>query len=401
MNEKGSLINRINLNIISNCLMMLCGIAVILPFVVKGAVAAEFKTTLSYTGFVFSFFMTGMLLGQIFNGFITKIITLKHEIYSIAVIYLLCLAGMFMVKEISALIPIFILMGYTFGALVTIPFYIISHSFTGKSRSSRMNLLDLFFAVGSVILPIAAGEMIVHNFNWKYIYVAVLIIWVIIIGVLLFTKLPNINHAKNDLEEKTHFSRWTFNVYLVGFAIFLNFLSFMGFTYWVVNFLTGYLHIPAETSNFGLSLFWFFYGGGCMIASIGLMFIKVNKYIIYSAIIAIIGYVLIIYSVNGVMMLTAISILGLGCSCIYGSCISLGTLLLEKPSPRLVSFFIASSGVGTMAAQFYSSYVQGAFGIPTIIRLSVLFMICVFAIIIYVSISEKIKKTGALERTES
>ncbi|HJO92942.1 MAG TPA: MFS transporter [Victivallales bacterium] len=401
MDERGSLANRINLTILSNALMVVCGIAVILPFVVKGVAAAEFKTTLSYTGFVFSFFMTGMLLGQIFNGFIVRIITLKNEILSIAVIYILCLIGLFMVKEISALIPIFILMGYSFGALVTIPFYIVSHSFDGKSRSSRMNVLDLFFAVGSVILPIAAGEMIVHNLNWKYVYVSVLILWVIIIGVLLLTKLPNINHAKNDIEDKTHFSRWTFNVYLVGLAIFLNFLSFMGFTYWVVNFLTEYLHIPAETANFGLSLFWFFYGGGCMVASIGLMFIKVNKYIMYSAIVALVGYTLIIYSANGAMMLIAISVLGLGCSCIYGSCISLGTLLLKKPSPRLVSFFIASSGVGTMAAQFYSSYVKGTLGIPAIIKLSVIFMICVFVIILYVSISEKIRKTGALERTES
>jgi MFS family permease len=400
MDERGSLANRINLTILSNTLMIVCGIAVILPFVVKGAAAAEFHSSLSYTGFVFSFFMFGMLLGQILNGFMVKVITLKNEIFSIAVIYLLCLFGMFMVTNIELLIPIFILLGYSFGALVTIPFYIISHSFGGKSRSSRMNLLDLFFAVGSVVLPIVAGEMIVNNINWKYVYVAVLILWAIIVIVLFFTKLPNINHAKNDADEKTHFSRWTFNVYLIGFAIFLNFLSFMGFTYWVVNFLVDYLHITPEISNFGLSLFWFLYGAGCMFASIGLMFVKVNKYIIYSVIIALIGYVMIIYSVNGIMMLIAISVLGLGCSCIYGSCISFGTLLLKKPSPRLVSFFIASSGVGTMAAQFYSSYIQGAYGIPAIINLSIIFMIFVLIIILYVSISEKIRKTGALERTE-
>ncbi len=139
----------------------------------------------------------------------------------------------------------------------------------------------------------------------------------------------------------------------------------------------------------GLSFFWAFYGIGCLVASIVLVKMKVNSYIMLSALVALISYFLIFFAGNEVVMLISISLLGLGCSTIYGSSISFGTLLLDNPSPRLVSFFITSSGLGTYAGEFYTSYVQEHFGVPTIIVLSGIFMLLVFLIIAYVSFTER------------
>ena len=390
--EEYSKMGRLKLSIVAYSLTFITGIAVALPFVVKASVSHDFKSNLTYTGTVFALFMLGMLVAQLSNGFIIKFISLKAEIYLIALLYICCLIAMYLVPTISAMIPVLLVLGFGFGALVTIPFYIIAHSFEGHQRSVGMNLLDLFFAIGSFCFPIIAGQLLARHFDWKTLYLIVMIVWVFIVIVLTFTKLPNVNlHHTDKGEAADKFSPWTFNVYLIGLAIFLAFTSFMGFNYWVVTFLTDYLHIAIDVATLGISCFWGFYGLGCLVASIVLVKFKVNSYIMLSALIAFVSYFFIFYATGGTMMLISISVLGLGCSTIYGSSISFGSLILENPSPRLISFFITASGIGTYAGEFYSSFVQEHFGIPTIIVLSGIFMLLVFLLILYVSISENMK----------
>ena len=189
-------------------------------------------------------------------------------------------------------------------------------------------------------------------------------LWVFIIIVLTKTKLPDVNHNQTESgKNPTAFSKWTINVYLIGLAIFFAFTSFMGFNYWIVEYLTKYMGMNIKIAALGTSFFWAFYGAGCFLASIILVKMKVNRYIMISASIAFASYILIFFANSETIMLISVSLLGVGCSCIYGSSISFGTLLLENPSPRLVSFFITSSGIGTYAGEFYSSYIQEFFGV--------------------------------------
>ena len=61
-------VNQWFLTVISYCLTFVTGIAVILPFVVKQSVAGYFSASIGYIGYVFSFFMIGMIAAQFFNG---------------------------------------------------------------------------------------------------------------------------------------------------------------------------------------------------------------------------------------------------------------------------------------------------------------------------------------------
>ncbi len=379
----------VKLSILTYLMMFATGVAVVLPFVVRGSAAAQFHSTAAYTGYVFAFFMTGMLIGQCINGHVIKLMPLKMEIYLVGVVYIICVGLFYIVPSIGYLIPIFIIMGITFGVFVTIPFYLIVHMFEEKKRASRLNLMDFCFAIGSVAFPIIAGYMIQSDFNWKTIYLILFIVWIVIFVLLIDIKLPNVDIA----DEKTmdhHFSKWTFNSFLVGIAIFLAFVSFMGFNYNVINFLISSHHIAPEYASFSISLFWFLYGIGCFIATCLLKYIRVDKYILISSAIAFISLIFIYFTSNVAAIYIIISIFGLGCSTIYGSATSYGTELLKKPSPRLVSFYIASSGVGTMVAEFLSSYIGSTYGNITLIRLSLIFMIIVFLIILYVSLTSKL-----------
>ena len=379
--------NLTKLSWLSYSLTCVTGIAVVLPFVITQPAADYFKSDLGYIGFVFSFFMFGMLIFQFLNGYIVNFMSVRKEIYIGAVIYILCTTAMFFIHTAELLIPILILLGFCFGVIVTIPNFLIVHSFEGKDLSAKLNQLDLWFSIGSLVYPMIAGWMVEKYFSWQAVYFSVIIIFAVIVFLCTRAVLPNVSEEKSPTQK---FSKWNINVWLVGIAIFFYFMSYIGYTYWVAAYLTKYQHLSESASDFGVTLFWIMYAVGCFISSFAVRFIKVNKYIIISAIISLAAYFIINHSTTVMMMYIAISILGLGCATIYSSSISYATLLVEHPSPRIVSFIITSSGVGTYLGQVYSSWVQTHWGIPAITMISAVFMAITIVCYLIIAFNDKI-----------
>ena len=370
---------------ISYLLPFITGIAVVLPFVIKSNVAQLLHASLSEVGYAFSIFMIGMIITQFLNGFFVKYIKLKTELYLIVIIYLLCVIAMEFITTTSELRLIVLVMGLCFGITTTVPNMLITNSFQGKDRTSKMNKIDLFFSIGSFVFPFIVGWLFAYNFDWVFIYATVLIIWFILVAILINTDFPNL--INDDCSEK-NYSKWDLNVFLIAFAIFFYFVSYTGFTYWIEPFLQKE-GIPVQYATQGVSLFWFFYGVGCLISSIVVNYIRVERYIIFSAIVSLICYIAITCTLSINLILIITSVLGLGCSTIFSSGISYGTLVLEKPSPSLVAFFIGSSGIGTYIGEYYSSFIYSDFGFNTLTITSGVAMLLTIILVLIVAIRKK------------
>ena len=383
--------NKINfkkLLIIVYLLTFLTGAVELIPFSIKLSASAYFKASPATTGYIFSFFMIGMLITTIINGILVKYIKLKHEIFITSIIYITCSVFIFYITNINSLIPVLFTLGICFGIIYTIPNFLIVEAFDKSTRSSKLNRSDFFFSLGTFIYPIIAGYILANNGNWQSVYLSAVIIFITIILLLFFTKLPDLKISSNN-SEIIKYSTWTVNIYLVGGVIFFFVASYTGFLYWTVEYLTQNFHLKIESATFGVSLFSIFYAIGCMTSSFAIKYIKVYKYILYSAITAVIAYLLLIVSKNTFMAYFSISLLGFACSTIFSSSISLGTLLLKHPSPQLVSFYIATGSVSMIVAEVYSSYIFDRFGIIAVILTSICLMLITILIMLYIMTTSK------------
>jgi TsgA-like MFS transporter len=367
--------------------MAIAGGGVVLPSIVKINAAQEFSATIGHAGYVFSFFIFGTMTTQFLNAYLIKVVKLKTELVLSAIIYCLSTFVMTYVNSIDILIPILFLMGMVFGIMVTVPFYLIVNTYNGKNRSAKINLLDFYFALGAVIYPIVAGQILSKNMHWHMVYIALIIMFGLIVVFLMFTKVPEV--YTNSNKSAVAYSKWDYKIYLVMLAIFLNFVSFMGCNYWLVDFFNQKFSLSIDITSYSLTFFWVFYSIGCFVAGLLLRKIRVDSYLIISSLLAIFAYIMLLYSSTFVLSFVAVSMLGFGCSAIYGSCISYGTLLLEKPSPKLLSMFITVSGIGTLISQQYSSYVVKYYGVPLIIKISLFLMFFVFLIVCTLTLSNK------------
>jgi MFS transporter, TsgA protein len=396
MEDYKSKANLIKLTILSYSLTFIVGVAVTLPFLLKQPVATYFATTLETAGTIFSCFMFGMLINEFLNGYLVKFIKVKQEIFLAGLIFAACVIGMFFISSIYTLGILLFITGLCFGVLVHIPNTLIVHAFDKKIRSVKLNRLDLFFSIGSFVYPFIAGAMLASLCSFQQVYLTVLVIVLFIFIMTCIVKLPDLDSTSdNGTKTEQHFSKWNINVFLVFFVLIFYFLSYIAFTYWVVDYLTSVLHISAQAANSGYAMFWIFYGVGCFISSFAVQFIKVGKYILYSIIVSFIAYVLVYYSVDATMMYISISILGLGCATVYSSSLSFGTLQILHPSPRLMSLFICGTGVATWVGEIGSSWIQAAYGIKSIIIISSLLMLVAMVLQAIVLLNQKIVEKEA------
>jgi len=369
--------NLLKLTILAFSCTCITGVAVTLPFLLKGPVAKYFNSDIGTAGGVFSCFMFGMMINELLNGYFVKYVKVRMEIFIAGVVFALCVASMFFTTNIYVFAVELFVIGLCFGVIVHIPNTLIMHSFSKKDRSSRLNLLDFFFSLGSFVYPFIVGAMLLSQCSFMSIYATVLIIIVFIFVMASITKLPDLDSASSHDENtgEIKFSKWNINVFLVFVVLILYFLSYVSFTYWIVDYLTEVLNIDAIAANSGYSLFWIFYGIGCFISIFAVRFIKVGKYILYSLIVSFIAYIVLCFSANATMMYIFISLLGLGCATVYSSSLSFGTLQVKHPSPRLMSLYIFGTGMATWLAEVISSWLQAAYGIKFIIIIATILMI--------------------------
>ncbi len=365
---------------------------------IKSQATSFYHSTPEILGYVFSLFMVGYFLAIVVNGFLVRFLIPKVEIFITAIIYTLCAIYIMLIKDVSYLSLPIIVMGFGIGIVYTLPNYLVVNSFEGKKRSSNLNRIDFCYSLGGFAYPMLSMWILAGGGTWQMVFLSGVIVFIIICIVALIAKFPNLSkiETKNidHKEIEVKYSPWNFNVYLMGVLIFFYLLSYMGFTYWVVEYVTQTFKIASDSAGFGITLFWIFYAVGCFISSYAVKLIAVHKYILFSGIIAIIAYFLILVSYNAVMFYIFISLLGLGCSTIFSSSISYGSLLLKFPSPRLISFFIASATVGSIVAESCTSFIQAKLGLTAVIIFSALFMIISMIILCIVIIRRNCERTA-------
>lgn len=379
-----SKINLIKLTLLSYSIAFLTGAMIVLPFVLKGSAAKYFGADLEHVGYAFSFFMFGVVIFQFLNGYLIKLISIRAEVFVMAITYIIVAIGLLFIHKLYMVIPLFLLLGFGAGISATLPNYILVQSYHGENRTSKLNFLDFSFSLGSLIYPMISAFMIHKGFSWQSVYLSLIIIFIEIIILAGFTTLPQI-HIPLKKSAVAFVSSWNKNIVLVGVAVVFYFMSYSGYRYWLSEYLVKDLHMSLYAANFGLSLFWIWYAVGCFLAGFLVKMFSTSKYIIVSTIISTLTYIFIYNSVNVEMMYVGISILGLATSTVYASSISYATHLSPNPNPRIVSYIIVSGGMGSYFSEIYSSWVCGHLGLRAVTLTSAVLMFAAAMIYIYIS----------------
>jgi len=280
--------------------------------------------------------------------------------------------------------------GFFVGAMSFYANFFIVVSYDDAERTSKMNMLNFFFSLGAISGPFIVGTLLAKDFPWQVPY---LVGSVLLLPSLIGLKVdPSILVPRKDASQNDSY-KWTPPLCWLVVALLGYMLGETGFFFWLVPYLRDVVGLAQDESAFALSLFWIFMGIGRFFAGQIAKRMRTEYFIYGLLVLAIVGYSGTIFLPGGKWVFVWVALCGLGSSGLYATVISQGTLLLDYPSPKLLSTLVNIGTLGTVSALIMYGALKNVLSIPMLLTVGLVSMtFCLLAIVQTFRLKGKSKK---------
>jgi len=347
-------------------------------------ISEYFGVTPENMNIITTFFLIGQVLGIITFVFLSRKFKGSKIIISSYILLFPALTGL----VLTASLIFFYILYFISGLLLGIIFMNANISmFEGRveNKDSVVNLGHGFFAMGALISPIFASNIVNRQMNWRVIYLVFMGLTFIAFISFLLTNRERAGalDKRVALPLKELFRNRSKNIYIV-FTVTMMLLYIMSevtIFSWAPTFFRIDKLFDIYSAGLMISIFWIGILAGRLLISFLSYKIKAGTLLIFLSIIGIVGLVVAIFSANKIIIFIGAVIIGLGFSGIppllissAGKIFSLGK---EVPLTILFSIGITGGSLIPFVIKFIADY-NFLFSIAISIVFMAIFIVFVF-----------------------
>lgn len=344
------------------------------------------KTNLS---FVFTFFTTGAVLGQMTSVFYNR----RFKKIQVLIAGLIILIPLTVILNFNSNLMLFYIIYFISGYILGVIWmqankFILESNIRNKER--LITIFLTFYPIGAFIAPFISSSIISSNLSWRFIYYA--IIFLILVNIILYITISRRkkenaavqNEAKLPLKE-VFFDKTNNKIFLiVCLAIIFYSCSETVVATWSPTFFILARNLAVTSASLSLNLFWLFIIIGRLIILIIAGRIKSTKIMLVLSIFAIIAMSAAVFVYNKHLIFVFISIAGLGYSMIFPLLISTGSTIYEKGRGVLATILFISGNFGIALAPLVTKFSSR---VSMVISISFSFILMIFVTIMILLIA--------------
>ena len=179
--------------------------------------------------------------------------------------------------------------------------------------SSFMSLSQFIKAICSLLGPIITTAVAVRFGDWKIVFMVYAITSFIAVAWLYFTRIQEVKPERAPATFKSCFSLLNRRfIVLMVLAILFIVGADVGMNSNIANYLNKRFDLSLEQASLGISVYFFALMTGRFLGAVGLSFLSSRKFLLGSAIVAVIGLILMIIAPTVLIARIGIFITGLG-----------------------------------------------------------------------------------------
>ena len=368
--------------------------AVISPLgIVTAPIARHYGVSITTATADFTYLTAGILIGTLISLFIFDLVRIKNIIMVFSSLTCVSLGAMYMV-DLYLLFPLWLfLIGLACGVNLTAAIIVITNAYAASLRASMMLLTDSFYSMAGVLSTFLAGKFIASQLHWSSAYLLAFSTALLIVLVVAFSNYPTTTKRPAPHGAGNANSHWPVEIYLLGGAILIYLAGFVTIYSWIPNYTQQQFNLSADAAgNLVSRLFTGMFIGQLIMFWLVLKFTP-TRVIFISGIIATL-LTITLWTVDTASQLNAsMFILGLVTGGLLKLIIAFGTMLVEEPSPRMISFLIFNSALGTAIAPAVSSFIVDKYAMVTALQFTSL---CYCAMLALITISHVSQRRNAL-----
>ena len=225
-----------------------------------------------------------------------------------------------------------------------------------------MLLTDSFYSMAGVLSTWLAGKFILHQLHWSSAYLLAFLVALVITLIAWFSSFPSTSRRESRQLDGGAGKYWPMEIFLLGAAILIYLMGFVTIYSWIPNFTQARFSLDADMAGGLVSrLFLGMFIGQLIMFCLALKLAPAR--IIFTAAVLATLLSFSLWNVDSASRLTiCMFILGLVTGGLLKLIIAFGTMLMSVPTPRMISFLIFNSALGTAIAPALSAVIVEKYG---------------------------------------
>ncbi len=354
-----------------------------------------FKVGLDVIGSSLSLYAFGILLASLLTGILSEKFGEKNIFILGSILFTVSFLGLFFAVNFIYFTISYILFGVSWGLVYANSISIVLGN-TKLNKSRVILRLTLGIMIGAITSPILIYLILLMNISWKYLFLSVAVINLILLIIILAFKPGGLNNKKsngNFLNQFTNKKKLFLNLVIVlcGIIAFLHMGSAVTFGSWFTTYFKS-LNFPLSTSSLMFSLFCIFISLGMFLKSFLVVKFGDKKVIQFFSILAFIFFATSIFLDSLILKIIFILLFGFSFSGITEAVIVISINQFPRYSGPITGIIVSFGYIGVIIFQYTTGYLTEKFSENSIIYvvLFALFLLIIF--IIFLSFYSKFKK---------
>jgi len=326
--------------------------------------ADGFKVSLDTIGSTFSLNAFGLLLTSLLSGILSERFGKRNIFILGSILYTVSFLGLYLSDSFIYFTLSYIVFGMSWGMLAVNSVSIIS---------------DIFH--------LNRSKIIILNLNWKYLFLSLAIINILLFITVLSFRLEDLHNKKSEenfLSLFTTSRRFLSNSIIILCGI-INFLhAGLGFSFgtWFTAYFKN-LNVPVPTGSLILSLYLLSFTIGMYIKSTLVARFEDKKLMQYSSILAFVFLFISFFMDRVIFKIIFIMLFGLSFSGIAAASLSMSIKQSPRHSGSITSIINSFSFTGVIIFQYTAGYLSENVSISSVIYIS---LTAIFLLVVFTSI---------------
>lgn len=338
--------------------------AIISPLgIVSQPMAKHYGVSITHATAIFSYLTTGILIGSLIAVFIFDYLKVKWVVIFSALIIAGSLWAAYVLDSFKLLPFCLFFVGLGCGIDLSSAAVVITRSYSEKLRPSMLLLTDSSYSGAGSLSTFLATSLIASGAIWFSVYMLAFSAIALLLLMALVSTYPTREAPVANVESN---SKWPLSVFVCGAALLFYLLGLVVIYSWVPNYAQTILGFSADSAG---ALVGRFFGGmflGQLAMFVFVLFLPVRFLMIFCCI----GTAVLSAMLWGNVGISPSNIMfGLGfiSGGILKVAIAYGTTLTQASSPKMVSYLLLNTALGTAIAPALSAWIVEAFGVTEVI----------------------------------
>ncbi|SEL05772.1 MFS transporter, TsgA protein [Colwellia chukchiensis] len=385
-------VNKISLTVISLLISFtLSGFGTQIGLLIK-PMSEQFGVALTSASSQFSWYLGGILVGNILSLAIFRYFKVKLVVISCYLMVFLLALWMHFVPDFTTLPLLLSIMGVACGLGVCASSTILTEIWSAKKRGSLLVSQDALYNSAGMIFPFITAYLLANNFSWSIGYLVVASATLLIVILALFTRFDFDTNTQATEDKNTE---WHIGLTVAGISLFFAIICSLTPIIWLPNYLVEKFAISENMAAEIIPKVFLAALIGSILSAFIVAKIKVQTFLIFVVMLGC-GSLLTFTAIESLASISYIAYaFGLAIAALYHSFMAWGLSYIKKPNYRHVTFMYLCGGIGGTLAPYMSSLLVEKNSITAVfIGCAILYGIILFMIL---ALKFKQRNNGVIE----